>query len=72
MSNSTNRGFRSGVTRTLKLEERTVFKNRQYVTTPRLVLQGKWFMAAGFLPGYQVEVEVGNGVLTLKPKTHGN
>lgn len=42
--------------------------SRKTLVLPSLELSGAWFTAAGFRPGQLVNIEVLEGVLTIRPQ----
>lgn len=71
MSNSSKKASASGEFRSLTTERKFVTKGRRVQVLPRLVIQGLWFLNAGFEPGARVTVLVGSGSITLKPSHNG-
>lgn len=51
----------------IRQSSRRMNGKREQTTVPQLKIEGKWFEAAGFEVGENVQVEIFKGVLVLKP-----
>ena len=70
MSNQKMRVPDSGRIRSLKTEKKYNWKGRRVQILPKLVIQGAWFLQAGFQPGERVSLSVSNCLIIIKPENH--
>jgi hypothetical protein len=62
--------MRNNTSRRLKIQPKVIQKGNSFFDVrPQLLLQGNWFLDAGFSPGQHVDVQVKSGIITIKPCT---
>lgn len=71
MSEIQRKGRASGVERSLMTERRYNWRGRRVQVLPRLVIQGAWFLNAGFEPGERVSLLVSQNLIIIKSANHG-